>query len=71
MNAVSTTPRRRDVFVRPRFGLAGAALLTAICLVALALTGSGTGSRSADADVETAKEPADAPAAGSPTRGES
>lgn len=67
MNAVSTTPHRRDVFVRPRFGLAGAALLTAICLVALALTGSGPGSKSADADVE----PADAAAADSPIRGDS
>ena len=56
MNAVSAT-RRRDVSVRPRFGLAGAALLTAICVVALALTGSGPGSNSADADADVNPEP--------------
>lgn len=63
MTSQPTQLRTRETTVRPRFGLAGAALLTAICVAALALTGSGPAVKSADAETETASQRQSTPAA--------
>jgi Spy/CpxP family protein refolding chaperone len=50
MNTQRRSGQRSPAAFRPQFGLAGAALLTALCVAALALTGSDPGSNAADAD---------------------
>lgn len=62
MHSIAVSRSQPAPFVRPRFGLAGAALLTAIAVAAIALTGSRPESTAADADGEMTAEATAAPA---------